>query len=260
MFVKNPNLIFNNNNKNFIFHDVIYHDPSGIINYDYINNYFQSFDTNKINIIFLLSDLLFYRNCLEHIKLFCTSNEGQSKNVFTFPYFLEPINETYQPINHDKPVVSFCGFISHISRLICIQELYKHNFIEKNFIIRDKFWAGKPHDITVVNEYRNNIKNSHFVLCNRGAGNYSMRFYHALESGRIPIIFKPSCVLPFNKNIDYSKYIVIANDESDMIKKIMQIWHSGDIINRQQMCSELYKEWFLPKSFEEKVIETIHQY
>jgi hypothetical protein len=127
-------------------------------------------------------------NCPNHINLFCTSNEGQSKNVFTLPYFLEPIGVQYEAVQSDQPIVSFCGFISHISRLLCIKELYKSSDIQTNFVIRDQFWAGKPHDASVVSEYRDNLKNSQFVLCNRGAGNWSMRFYHALEVGRIPIV------------------------------------------------------------------------
>jgi hypothetical protein len=207
-----------------------------------------------------MCDELFKIDCPKHINLFCTSNEGQSKNVFTFPYFLEPVGDIYETIQSSKPIVSFCGFISHVSRLICIKELESNNNIETNFIIRNNFWAGKPHDPFVISEYRDNLRDSQFVLCNRGGGNWSMRFYHALECGRIPVLIKSGNKLPFDKHIDYEKYIVLANNEKDMIKKIMHTWENEDIIQRQKDCAKLYQDWFAPMSFEEKTILYIQEY
>jgi hypothetical protein len=259
MFKENLLLNFKNTHKDYVFHNKLYEHT--YIDYQYLMSFFDTLDKSVQNVIFLMCDELFKLNCPNHINLFCTSNENQSKNVFTLPYFLEPINETFEPFQNKKPTVSFCGFISHISRLLCINELNNcNNSIENNFIIRDKFWAGKPHDPVIVSEYRNNIKNSHFVLCNRGAGNWSMRFYHALEAGRIPIIINSGNKLPFDKHIDYEKYIILANNEKDMIKKIMQVWESEDIIKKQHSCHKLYQDWFTPLSFEEKVISYIKEY
>jgi hypothetical protein len=258
MFKENSLLNFKNTHQDYVFHNKLYEHT--YIDYQYLMSFFETLDKSVQNIIFLMCDELFRFNCPDYVNLFCTTNEGQSKNVFTFPYFLEPINESYDVIQSKKPIVSFCGFISHVSRLLCIKELEKDSRIQTNFLIRDKFWAGKPHDKLVVSEYRNNIKNSHFVLCNRGAGNWSMRFYHALESGRIPVLIQSGNKLPFDKHIDYEKYIVLANNEKDMIKKIMQVWNDEDIIKRQHSCRKLYEDWFTPLSFENKVIEHIKEY
>jgi hypothetical protein len=87
-----------------------------------------------------------------------------------------------------------------------------------------------------------------------------MRFYHALECGRIPVLIKSGNKLPFDKHIDYEKYIVLANNEKDMIKKIMHTWENEDIIQRQKDCAKLYQDWFAPMSFEEKTILYIQEY
>jgi len=258
MFKEHSLLDFKNTDPKYVFHNKLYENT--YIDYQYLMSFFDSLDKEIEHILFLMCDELFRLNCPHHINLFCTSNEGQSNNVFTFPYFLEPINESYSPIQSDKPIVSFCGFISHISRLLCIKELYKDNNIQTNFLIRDKFWAGKPHDINVISEYRENLRNSQFVLCNRGAGNWSMRFYHTLEAGRIPILIDSGNELPFKKHIDYTKYIIMAHNEKDMIKKVMHTWNHEDIIEKQANCSKLYQEWFSPLSFEEKIKLHIKDY
>jgi hypothetical protein len=258
MFKENKFLIFEDCDVDYTFHNKLYEHT--YIDYNYLFSFFDSLDKNIQHVLFLMCDNLFRMNCPNHINLFCTSNEGQSKNVFTLPYFLEPIGVQYEAVQSDQPIVSFCGFISHISRLLCIKELYKSSDIQTNFVIRDQFWAGKPHDASVVSEYRDNLKNSQFVLCNRGAGNWSMRFYHALEVGRIPIVINSGNEFPFYKHIDYDKYIIIANNEKEMIEKIMQVWNGEDIIQRQKNCHALYQEWFSPLSFANKVKLYIKDY
>ena len=258
MFKEHPLLDFKNTDPRYVFHNKLYEHT--YIDYRYLATFFDSLDKEVEHILFLMCDELFRLNCPHHVNLFCTSNEGQSKNVFTFPYFLEPINEFYNMAQSTKPIISFCGFVSHVSRLLCIKELEKNNRIQTNFLIRDKFWAGKPHDKQVISEYRENLKNSQFVLCNRGAGNWSMRFYHALEVGRIPIIIDTGSELPFYKHINYANSIVMAKNEKDMIKQIMHIWDNENIIERQARCQSIYREWFTPHAFEKKVISYIEEY
>lgn len=258
MLKEHPLLNFKNDHADYVFHNKLYEHT--YIDYEYLMSFFNTLDKGVQNVIFLMCDELFRLNCPRYVNLFCTSNEGQSKNVFTLPYFLEPINDNYVAIESKKPIVSFCGFISHVSRFLCIKELEKDSRIQTNFLIRDKFWAGKPHDEKVVSEYRENLRNSQFVLCNRGAGNWSMRFYHALEVGRIPVLINSGNELPFNKHINYSQYIIFANNEKDMIKKIMHSWEHDDIIRRQNGCRKLFQEWFSPSAFMEKVKLHIKEY
>ena len=57
--------------------------------------------------------------------------------------------------------------------------------------------------------------NSDFVLCPKGDGNYSVRFYEALSLGRIPILIDTDMVLPLEETLDYSKFILRV-DHADM--------------------------------------------
>jgi len=44
-----------------------------------------------------------------------------------------------------KQVVSFCGQMNKYREKL-IQQLRKNNAIQCNFIIREKYWGGKPND------------------------------------------------------------------------------------------------------------------
>ncbi len=84
--------------------------------------------------------------------------------------------------------------------------------VDTAFIIRDTF-SGKsgkeaPDPDRMRQEYLDNVIDSDFVLCPKGDGNYSSRFYRALNMGRIPILIDTDMVLPLEKALDYSKFIL----------------------------------------------------
>ena len=68
--------------------------------------------------------------------------------------------------------------------------LEQENMIITNFIYRKKYRAGaksqKDLQSTTL-EYYENLLDSDYILCIRGAGNFSIRLYETLMVGRIPI-------------------------------------------------------------------------
>ena len=86
----------------------------------------------------------------------------------------------------NKPIVGFCGLNSKYRQNL-INLLNNNDNIQTNFIVRNKFWGGNPHDEQLVEDFRQNIEQSHFTICNRGTGNFSMRFYQVLSCGRIGV-------------------------------------------------------------------------
>ncbi len=87
-------------------------------------------------------------------------------------------------------------------------------------------------------EYWNNILSSPFTICLRGNGNFSVRFYETLAIGRIPILIDTDCVLPLDKEINWSKHcIMIKNtDPKKVVESVnMRInnMHNNEIINMQ---------------------------
>ena len=87
-------------------------------------------------------------------------------------------------------------------------------------------------------EYWNNILLSPFTICLRGNGNFSVRFYETLASGRIPILIDTDCVLPLNNEINWDKHCIIIyhtepNKIVDSIILTLNNIDDNDIINMQ---------------------------
>jgi len=93
-----------------------------------------------------------------------------------------------------------------------IELLKEDSHIDARFMIRNAFFlnaAPTPQDRDAARkEFLENLRNSDFALAPKGDGNYSIRFFEALSMGRIPILIDTDMVLPLEKEIDYSKFIV----------------------------------------------------
>jgi hypothetical protein len=144
----------------------------------------------------------------------------------------------------DIPIISFCGSInSHSMRRKGINILQTSSLICK-FDLKTMFWNGKIGDEKIHQEFISNMSLGHFVYCPRGAGNFSIRFYEALKSGRIPVV--KSCLsLPFKHIIDWSQFLVFYDTEEEMPKNIMEFWSTNDIVQVQKNCSLLFQKHFI---------------
>jgi len=192
------------------------------------------------------SNVRFYRTSL--LKSQCVANE------FILPFLWECQDTPFTPLSRqDKPVVGFCGLISQ-PRVKTLQTIYNSPFITSNFIIRDQFWGGRPHAPDLVNDFLGNISNSHFTVCNRGAGNFSMRFYQTLACGRIPALVNTDLLLPFAETIDWDSVIIIADTEDELVSKIIHCYNNKDIILMQQKCRQIFDDYFAGTSFFDRIL------
>ena len=86
------------------------------------------------------------------------------------------------------------------------------NVVETNFLIRSSSGGQKINSNTHKREFWENMLESPYVLCVRGAGNYSARFYEALAMGRIPVLVNTDCILPLDTEIDWKQHCVWVED------------------------------------------------
>ena len=147
----------------------------------------------------------------------------------------------------EKPVVGFCGhanfsilkqlrenlvFIRENSKRF-LQKPYRNDYeplfasayqrasllrifensiaVNTNFIYRKQYRAGAvsaEEKGKTTREYYENIRNSDYILCVRGAGNFSVRLYETLMMGRIPIFVNTDCLLPFEEEINWKNHVV----------------------------------------------------
>ncbi|MBR9758580.1 MAG: exostosin family protein [Algicola sp.] len=184
--------------------------------------------------------------------------------------------QVFESAYHKKPIVGFCGQAS-FRQLTRVKELLniglknaafylnqrpftpeawgsssflrgtilKHvetsNLVNANIIVRSKYRAGaisKEDRQKTAQEFYNNIKNSEYTLCVRGAGNFSVRLYETLAMGRIPIYVNTDGLLPLQDTINWKNHVVWV--EKDEIHKIAEIvWAFHQNLNTQKL-NELF--------------------
>lgn len=99
--------------------------------------------------------------------------------------------------------------------------------------------------------YFNNLLNSDFILCIRGSGNFSKRFYESLAMGRIPMLIDTECILPFSNKIKWDQHIISVkfNDIKHIDILITQFLSSRDINEIKASNRKLFKEFFSENYF-----------
>ncbi|WP_442482973.1 exostosin domain-containing protein [Aeoliella sp. SH292] len=178
-----------------------------------------------------------------------------------------------------QPVVGFCGFVGTAwSRLLyhlqrrkqkvlglelrhrALRVLERTSGVKTNFICRSQFWGGtvsrrgaaEPQSVLQVrNEYLDNIIDSDYTLCVRGAGNFSYRFYETLSLGRIPLFINTDCVLPFADAIDWRKHCVwVESYEIPQIGEIVRQFHDQlapqEFVALQHANRQLWQDYLRP--------------
>tara|TARA_R110001592_G_scaffold327122_1_gene608209 strand:- start:9562 stop:11001 length:1440 start_codon:yes stop_codon:yes gene_type:complete len=188
----------------------------------------------------------------DNIYVFRTSinKSKQSLNEFPMPAWSQDFGASTIRPHTPKPVVSFCGALTHPARYECIKNLKDNNYVYTNFIIRDSFWGGSPHNSIIREEYVDNIKESDMVLCSRGAGNFSYRLYEALSCGKIPIIIDTDISLPCYNVIDWEKFIITT--PSNINKDIKKWWDNMDdkkYAEAQEYSRFIYEQYLTPSGF-----------
>jgi hypothetical protein len=92
-----------------------------------------------------------------------------------------------------------------------LQVAEKHVGLLTQFIRRKKYRGGAQTDEQMhktTMEFYDNMVDSDYIVCVRGGGNFSVRFYETLAMGRIPLYIHTDGVLPFDDVIDWHKHAV----------------------------------------------------
>lgn len=129
--------------------------------------------------------------------------------------------------------------------------IQKDKRIVTNFNIRNKYKVGGSESDDrrkKTLEFYDNMIASDYVVCVRGLGNFSKRFYETLAMGRIPIFINTDCVLPFDNIIDWRKYCVWVEKKEiySIGDKIVEHYNSlsdEDFITLQKECRKLWCEY-----------------
>ncbi len=200
---------------------------------------------------------------------------------FLFRYFS---GELSPRARRPRPVVGFCGnrmasrtrrgmirqllgipgtetwrglLLDH-PRTAALVAVHRDRRLEQNFILRSTFWAGALGDAASLlearREYVDNMLESDYMVCVRGAGNFSYRLYETLSMGRIPIFVDTDCVLPLDFDIEWRDYCVWVDEtEIDRIgDRVLEFHESLDdheFEERQRACRRLWETHISPQGF-----------
>ena len=193
------------------------------------------------------------------IILFRTSFDSKSKkeNEYAFPVFIPDIGNNSKGYS-DNISIGFCGDSNRPVRKEALFELKKGD-IPLNHDEVFSFFQNPTINKKIGRErFFNNLQNNIFILCPRGCGNFSYRFYETMCYGRIPIFINTDCVLPFENLIDYKKEIVFVEESelSNINDIIKDYCDKNDLMLQQQKCREIWENYLSPNGFL-KNIETV---
>lgn len=129
-----------------------------------------------------------------------------------------------------------------------LQTLEKDKRIDSHFIKRKKYRAGVQHNKSkhqTTLEFYDNIQESQYVVCVRGGGNFSVRFYETLAMGRIPILVNTDCLLPLANTIDWKKHCVWVeeNDQQLIAQRVFDFHQQHNQTSLEDLMQMNRKLW-----------------
>lgn len=189
------------------------------------------------------------KNTMTHLKTLLREMPNFLKSVFNKKYLM-----------HQK------GIFLRKKVLALLDESV---LIKTNFKIR-KFYSGHlktaEGDINKLRmDFVANIIDSDYVLCIKGDGNFSYRFYEALSLGRIPLFVNTDCVLPLENIINYKEFCVFV--EVRDLRKIDEIIRKfNDGIDNEQFkamqrkAREAFEKYLRVDVFTKYLIEDLSNF
>jgi hypothetical protein len=151
----------------------------------------------------------------------------------------------------DEKVISFCGQVDSFREGV-FSRIFSNKSLNTNFIFRKGFWAAEMQNKELARQqYFKNINDSLFVLCMRGAGNFSYRLYETLSAGRIPIIVNSDLKLPLENFLNWNEFSVIVDKEEirflDLI--LEEFVQDKNLIELCKNNQKIWDEYLSPYGF-----------
>ena len=162
-----------------------------------------------------------------------------------------------------NPKIGFCGQVaSNKIRQNITQSLAKSS-LDTNFIIRGKFWGGLSRKDIVSrsslfdsrrSEFLRNILATHYTLCIRGCGNFSIRLSETMALGRIPLIVDTDCAMPFWNHIDWKDIALWVKpsqvkDVAEIVKNHYNSLDGAELKAKQRQCRRIWVNWLSLSGF-----------
>ncbi|MHA1216851.1 MAG: exostosin domain-containing protein, partial [Candidatus Thorarchaeota archaeon] len=138
---------------------------------------------------------------------------------------------------------SFVGFSGRTGlRQLIAEGVTKTPELKALVKLRRQFWRH-VRSAEQRTEYLESLAASRTVLCPRGAGTGSIRFFEVLSAGRIPVLISDDYELPFADVIDYERFIVrFSEREAPLVGRKLFEWLQSHSMEALQEMGRLGRE------------------
>lgn len=221
-----------------------------------------------LNIMYKFCNLFFNKlpqfkgNESKHIVFICNDYHEEPfifQNLILFK-FSSHINGMSLPIHYRTSMktlptkenydVSFVGNVNSNKTRACLKKSLMNSGLNYFFkATKDNFFmvnADKKEEMIL--EFEQISNQSKFILCPRGGGLNSMRFFETMSIGKIPILISDFAKLPLEKEIDYSKFVVrVPENKIKNIKEyIDDFMFKVDIKQASVLSRSMWLNYFSP--------------
>lgn len=191
-----------------------------------------------------------------------------------------------------KPTISFMGYVPklgpgsffgenfqglkrpikssvYLNRKLSARKLENLNFIfDVKVTKRSSFtaYSSNPNLEKLSEEYNSDLNSSDYILCPRGAGNTSIRFFESLSAGRTPILVDSGGSFPeINVKNFWLFNVITVSLFGNWAKQILEDWlelsndnnyEKRQIENNKTFSEELEFNKYLDKLFQRYLITT----
>jgi len=166
------------------------------------------------------------------------------KNSSCMPFFyIVMFNHEPKPISDTKHFVGFHGCVnSHPCRSHITNGIDSRGYLRVTDKIYWSYTEEEQKDMRA--SYLSLLEDTKFVLCPRGKGLNSIRFFETLRMGRIPVLISDDAKLPMDKFVNWDEIIVRVpeNDVSSLMNYIDDWKQDHEIASA--MARKLSMEYF----------------
>lgn len=209
----------------------------------------------KPHIFFLVGDNSEELNCLKNSIVFRSSCTLKSKNI---PLHYNVIDFGFEDILETKNDIFFQGCINCDLRKKIKNTIGLPIWGKKSIIFEDRCGAETQPKI----EYLNKLKKSKFILCPKGLGTNSIRFYETISCGRIPVLISDNLKLPFDKEIEYKNFVIFIpeNEIYEIPSYIDQFLLKNSLSQASNFSRFTWQKYFKKDYFFKYLSSSIYYY
>ena len=142
-------------------------------------------------------------------------------------------------------------------RLIASDKRLDSNFdLSNNY--QSYYCKDENNRLVLEDLFVENTRKSDYILCVRGTGNYSGRFYMALNAGRIPVVLDTDIVIPFEEKLNLVKVPLHSLDRiGDIILEHFENTPERDFQCLKAQNRQAYYQFLTPEQFFPHFINTV---